>query len=210
MANKIAPFISRSRLAAVLGASAADARSLKWSRSGDALTLDPHAQNEGPTTNVNRQVYEPLVERDRSGELVPTLALSWRITEDPTVWEFKLRQGVKFHNGNAFDADDVIFTFERARQPTSDYKGYLTSIEIGDQGRCPHGAHQDQGTQPDPGAEPDQHPDHGQGMVGGEQRRQAAGLQEQGGEFRGPQRQRHRAVRARVARAGRAHGVQAQ
>jgi peptide/nickel transport system substrate-binding protein len=42
---------------------------------------------------------------------VPTLAVSWRITEDPTVWEFKLRQGVTFHNGNAFDADDAVFTF---------------------------------------------------------------------------------------------------
>jgi peptide/nickel transport system substrate-binding protein len=115
--------------AALLAASAADARSLKWSRSGDALTLDPHAQNEGPTANVNRQIYEPLVERNRSGALEPTLAVSWRITEDPTVWEFKLRPGVRFHNGNAFDADDVIFTFARAREPTSDYKGYLTSVE---------------------------------------------------------------------------------
>ena len=115
--------------AATLVASAADARSIKWTRSGDALTLDPHAQNESPTTNVNRQIYEPLVERDRSGKLVPTLAVSWRITEDPSVWEFKLRQGVKFHNGNPFDADDVVFTFERARHPTSDFKGYITSVE---------------------------------------------------------------------------------
>jgi peptide/nickel transport system substrate-binding protein len=129
MANKIATLVTALAAAVALLSSAADARSLKWSRSGDALTLDPHAQNEGPTANVNRQIYEPLVERDRSGDLVPTLALSWRITEDPTVWEFKLRQGVKFHNGNAFDADDVIFTFERARQPTSDYKGYLTSVD---------------------------------------------------------------------------------
>jgi peptide/nickel transport system substrate-binding protein len=115
--------------AAALAASAAEARSIKWTRSGDALTLDPHAQNESPTTNLNRQVYEPLVERDGSGKLVPTLAVSWRITEDPSVWEFKLRQGVKFHNGNPFDADDVIFTFERARQPTSDFRGYISSVE---------------------------------------------------------------------------------
>jgi peptide/nickel transport system substrate-binding protein len=114
--------------AAALGASGADARSLKWARPGDALTLDPHAQNEGTTTNLVRQIYEPLVERDHSGGLVPTLALSWRITDDPSVWEFKLRQGVKFHNGSAFDADDVMFSFERARQPTSDFKGYITSI----------------------------------------------------------------------------------
>ena len=105
---------------------AADARSIKWARSGDALTLDPHAQNEGPTASLNRQIYEPLVDRDRTGKLLPTLAVSWKITDDPTVWEFKLRQGVKFHNGNPFDADDVVFSLERARLPTSDYKGYLT------------------------------------------------------------------------------------
>jgi peptide/nickel transport system substrate-binding protein len=115
--------------AAMLGASAADARTIKWSRSGDGLTLDPHAQNESPTTNLNRQIYEPLVERDISGKLVPTLAVSWRLTEDPTVWEFKLRQGVKFHNGNPFDADDVIFTFQRALSPTSDFKGYISSVD---------------------------------------------------------------------------------
>src|SRR5215207_2944872 len=83
--------------ATALGASTVDARSIKWARSGDALTLDPHAQNEGPTSNLNRQIYEPLVERDRTGKLTPALALSWRITEDPSVWEFKLRPGVKFH-----------------------------------------------------------------------------------------------------------------
>jgi peptide/nickel transport system substrate-binding protein len=115
--------------AGALGLATADARPVKWARSGDALTLDPHAQNEGPTANLNRQIYEPLVERARDGKLVPTLALSWRITEDPTVWEFKLRQNVKFHNGNAFNADDVIFSLQRAQLPTSDYKGYITSVD---------------------------------------------------------------------------------
>ena len=154
-------------------ASAAEARPLKWSRSGDALTLDPHAQNEGPTTNVSRQVYEPLVERDRSGGLVPTLALSWRITEDPTVWEFKLRQGVKFHNGNAFDADDVIFTFERARLPTSDFKGYLTSIESVAKVDAHTVRVKTEGPQSHLRAEPDQHFHHGQGVVRGQQRRRS-------------------------------------
>jgi peptide/nickel transport system substrate-binding protein len=116
-------------LAIALAAGAAEARSIKWARSGDGLTLDPHAQNESPTINLGRQIYEPLVERDSAGKLLPALALSWRITEDPSVWEFKLRRGVTFHNGNAFDADDVVFTFERARQPTSDFRGYIASVE---------------------------------------------------------------------------------
>ena len=117
-------------VALALVAGAADARTVKWARSGDALTLDPHAQNEGPTHNLLHLMYEPLILRDRAGKLLPTLATSWNATEeDPTVWEFKLRQGVKFHNGSAFSADDVVFSLERALQPTSDMKGLLTFIE---------------------------------------------------------------------------------
>ena len=50
------------------------ARPIKWARSGDALTLDPHAQNEGPTHNLLQLIYEPLILRDRTGKLLPTLA----------------------------------------------------------------------------------------------------------------------------------------
>lgn len=116
-------------LSLVLAAGAADARPIKWARAGDALTLDPHSQNEGPTHNLLQQIYEPLIIRDHRGRLLPTLATSWKITRDPNVWEFKLRQGVTFHNGNPFTADDVVFSFERALQPTSDMKGILTSID---------------------------------------------------------------------------------
>jgi peptide/nickel transport system substrate-binding protein len=114
----------------VLASAAVDARTLKWSRSGDALTMDPHGQNEGPTNTLAHQIYEPLATRAADGKLVPALATSWRILpEDPTIWEFKLRQGVKFHNGNAFNADDVVFSIERVIAPTSDFKGQWTSVE---------------------------------------------------------------------------------
>lgn len=116
-------------IAVALVSTAAEARSLKWARTGDALTLDPHAQNENPTHTMSHQVYEPLLIRDAKGKVLPALALSWKVTADPTVWEFKLRHGVKFHNGNPFNADDVVFSLDRARQPTSDMKGVLTSIE---------------------------------------------------------------------------------
>jgi peptide/nickel transport system substrate-binding protein len=107
----------------------AEAKSLKWARSGDALTLDPHAQNESPTHNLMHQIYEPLVVRDSEGKLAPTLALSWQNTSDPAVWEFKLRPDVKFHNGNTFDADDVVFSITRALQPTSGMRGVVSSID---------------------------------------------------------------------------------
>lgn len=109
--------------------SAADAKSLRWARSGDALTLDPHAQNESPTHNLMHLFYEPLVLRQIDGKLEPALALSWQVTSDPSVWQFKLRKGVVFHNGNAFDADDVVFSLDRARQPQSNMKGVLGSLD---------------------------------------------------------------------------------
>lgn len=116
--------------ASVLALATAEARPLKWAAAGDALTLDPHAQNEGPTTSLNQHIYESLTERDHAGKLLPLLATSWRVLpDDPTVWEFKLQQGVKFHDGSALTADDVVFSYERAMQPTSDFKGYLTSVE---------------------------------------------------------------------------------
>ena len=116
-------------VATVLLAGAAEARSITWARTGDALTLDPHSQNEGPTHNLMQNIYEPLILRDYTGKLLPTLALSWKVTGDPSIWEFKLRQGVKYHNGNSFTADDVVFSIERALQPTSDMKGIISSIE---------------------------------------------------------------------------------
>ncbi len=108
----------------------AEARTLRWARSGDALTLDPHAQNEGPTAAVNHHIYETLVARDPKGALIPGLATAWRILPtDPTIWEFTLREGVTFHDGAPFTADDVVFSLNRALQPTSDYKGLLTSVD---------------------------------------------------------------------------------
>ena len=79
--------------------SAVSAETLRWARAGDALTLDPHAQNEGPTHALNQQIYEPLVLRDNDGNFVPTLATEWSVNEDdPNVWTFNLREGVTFHD----------------------------------------------------------------------------------------------------------------
>jgi peptide/nickel transport system substrate-binding protein len=115
-------------LAATALASPAEAASLKWARSQDSTTMDPHAQNSGQNHNLAHQIYEPLVHRDNTYKIVPALAVSWGITSDPTVWEFKLRPGVKFHNGNAFNADDVVFSLNRARGEKSNMKGLLTAV----------------------------------------------------------------------------------
>jgi peptide/nickel transport system substrate-binding protein len=118
-------------LTSLLLASAAplSAETLRWARSGDALTLDPHAQNEGPTHTVRHQMYEPLIIRDVTGAFEPALATEWAPKEgDPNVWVFKLREGVKFHGGEDFTAEDVVFSFERAKQANSDMKELIGSI----------------------------------------------------------------------------------
>ena len=82
-------------LALAVGVSAAEAKNtLRWSSQGDALTADPHAQNEGPTNSSSLNIYDPLIRRNAKAELEPSLALSWKVV-NPTTWEFKLRPGVK-------------------------------------------------------------------------------------------------------------------
>lgn len=107
----------------------ASAETLRWARAGDSLTLDPHAQNEGPTHTLAHQIYEPLIIRDHFGQFEGALATEWAPkAEDPNVWVFKLREGVKFHDGSDFTSEDVVFSFERAKSETSAMKELLTSI----------------------------------------------------------------------------------
>jgi peptide/nickel transport system substrate-binding protein len=85
---------------ATLTMSAASAETLRWARVGDALTLDPHSQNEGPTHTLNHHIYETLVGRATDGTLTPRLATEWEISaEDDSVWVFRIREGVTFHDG---------------------------------------------------------------------------------------------------------------
>ncbi|MEM7438922.1 MAG: ABC transporter substrate-binding protein [Pseudomonadota bacterium] len=108
----------------------ASAETIRWARAGDALTLDPHAQNEGPTSALAHQIMEPLVMRDMTGAMVPALATEWGPSEaNPNVWVFKLREGVTFHDGAEFDSEDVVFSLNRAMTPDSDYKELLASVK---------------------------------------------------------------------------------
>jgi len=99
---------------------------LRWTSQGDALTLDPHSQNEGPTNAMNGMIYESLVTRDADLALQPELATSWEAGEDG--WTFQLREGVTFHDGAAFTAEDVVFSFERAKAEASDFKEQAKSV----------------------------------------------------------------------------------
>ena len=91
---------------------------IKWSMPGDSLTLDPHAQNEGPTHMVSRQVYESLVTRGLDMSIEAQLATSWEAT-DPETWVFTLRDGVVFSNGSALSASAVSYT--HLTLPTTPY-----------------------------------------------------------------------------------------
>lgn len=116
------------RFAAVLVASTAlvtvaNAETIRWARSSDALTMDPHSQNQGNTHTLAHHVYETLIERDNDGNLQPRLATEWALKEgDNTVWVFKLREGVTFHNGNDFTAEDVVYSIERAKSEFSNMR----------------------------------------------------------------------------------------
>ncbi len=103
------------------------AKTIKWSMQGDSLTLDPHAQNEGPTTQVSRQVYEALVTRGLDMSIGPQLATKWKAV-DPNTWYFFLRDDVEFSNGQKMTSADVVFSILRAKQPTSDFKEYISTI----------------------------------------------------------------------------------
>ncbi|MDP5333507.1 MAG: ABC transporter substrate-binding protein, partial [Paracoccaceae bacterium] len=108
----------------------ANAETLRWARVADALTLDPHSQNEGPTSTLLHHIYETLVGRATDGTLQPRLATEWMISaEDPTVWVFKLREGVKFHDGADFTAEDVVFSLDRARADSSGFKALHSAVE---------------------------------------------------------------------------------
>lgn len=106
----------------------ASAVTLRVGNQGDALSMDPHSLNESLQISVNENVYEPLVTRGRDYKLAPALATSWKQTS-PTVWRFELRKGVQFHDGTPFTADDVIFSYERAKSDGSDMKTYVGQIK---------------------------------------------------------------------------------
>jgi len=115
-------------IAGLMLAAGAQAATLRFADQGDAISMDPHSLNETLQLNITGNIYEPLVGRGKKLELVPLLATSWKQTA-PTVWRFNLRKGVKFHDGSPFTADDVIFSYERAKSDGSDVKTYVGPIK---------------------------------------------------------------------------------
>ena len=123
-------------LAAVLATPAA-AQELTIGLSSEPSALDPHYHNLGPNNAMRRHMYDSLVLQDEKQQLQPGLATSWKPVDD-TTWEFKLREGVTFHDGSPFTAQDVVFTV--CRIPTVEdspssftvYTKAITDMQIKD------------------------------------------------------------------------------
>ncbi len=120
MLRSIAPMAVRAlplAAALLLGTFSAEAqqRTLTVGASSAPTGMDPHYHSSNMNNGQLRQVFDPLIDLDTSGKLQPKLAESWRPIDDLT-WEFKLREGVRFHDGTPFEAEDIPFTF--ARIPT--------------------------------------------------------------------------------------------
>ncbi len=127
--NRAQHLLALAACTAALATTGAIANPLRWAAAGDPQTMDPHSQNEGLTNSVNSQVYEFLMIRDKKLKLGPGLATEWKQIDSLT-WQFKLRQGVKFHDGSPFTADDVVFSIERARAPTSQIRVYANQSGV--------------------------------------------------------------------------------
>lgn len=79
-------------------------------------SLDMPMASERQAQNASWQLYNSLVWMNEKGEVEPALATSWILSKDQATYTFKLRKGVTFHNGEAFTADSVVFSWNRAKQ----------------------------------------------------------------------------------------------
>jgi peptide/nickel transport system substrate-binding protein len=98
----------------------ASSQTLRYANQGELKSLDPYTLKETTTIAHHAHVYEGLVTRDKELKIAPALAESWE-TLTPTHWRFHLRHNVKFHNGDPFTADDVIFSAQRVRANGSNF-----------------------------------------------------------------------------------------
>lgn len=114
----------------VMGAiSTVSAEDLTIGVKAEISAADPHVLF-GPNRNIGGQVYEPLFLTDNAQNPIPGLVLEWSAVE-PTVYEFTLREGVKFHDGSTLTAEDVKFSFERALtlDAPRTFKTYLKNVD---------------------------------------------------------------------------------
>ena len=98
---------------------------LVFGRAGDAVGLDPARETDGESFYIADNIYNCLVEfKPGTTEIIPALAESWSVSDDGLVYTFKLRRGVKFHDGTSFNADAVVFSLKRQLDENHPYYQY--------------------------------------------------------------------------------------
>lgn len=119
--------MSLAAIVALASATGADARTLRFASFGDIATLDPYAHTESFTSNILHHIYEPLVRRSRTLDIEPALATRWSQVA-PDRLRFELRRNVTFHNGNPFNADDVVASMRRLMDPAARARGNVSQV----------------------------------------------------------------------------------
>ncbi|QFT60791.1 Glutathione-binding protein GsiB precursor (plasmid) [Sulfitobacter sp. THAF37] len=116
-------------LALCLGMAApAQAAEFTWAETTDPQTMDPHAVNSTPVLGFLNNVYEGLVRRNKDMEIEPALATSWEPIGEGDGWRFTLREGVTFHDGSDFTAQDVLFSYQRASSEQADTASWFAPV----------------------------------------------------------------------------------
>lgn len=129
-------------LAGCGGPQSAAGGTLVFGRGADSVSLDPSQVTDGESLGVTKNIFDTLVDyKGQTTDIEPALATEWKSSEDGLVWTFKLREGVKFHDGTDFNADAVVFNFERWMDPENPYHkgdfpyyGYMFGGFKGDEG----------------------------------------------------------------------------
>ncbi|MEM8665109.1 MAG: ABC transporter substrate-binding protein, partial [Pseudomonadota bacterium] len=111
-----------------LAPASATAAEFTWAGTTDPTTMDPHAVNTAPVLGFLNNVYEGLVRRGPDMTIEPALATSWEPIGEGEGWRFHLREGVTFHGGEEFNADDVIFSYQRASSEEADTKSWFAPV----------------------------------------------------------------------------------
>lgn len=105
------------------------ADAVRISQGSDLISLDPYYKLESPSFTIQRNIFDPLVDYDANIKMTPCLAESWRL-KDPTHWEFTLRRGVRFQEGQPFTAADAVYSIRRAQEwPLSRVKSEIPTIK---------------------------------------------------------------------------------
>ena len=92
-----------------------------WGKTADSTKLDPAVITDGESVTVTSNLFDGLVALEEGGlDLVPWLATSWETSKDGLHWTFKLRDDVKFHDGSPFNAEAVVFSYERQKDAERD------------------------------------------------------------------------------------------